>query len=81
MAGRMSTGRSYPPPPPPPPPASRSQGAGVATAPRPATAGPTHEQIARRAREIWLAKGCPVGQDTQNWLEAEAQLRAQRESR
>lgn len=36
-----------------------------------------HERIAQLAREIWEAKGCPVGQDMQNWQEAEAQLRAE----
>lgn len=37
----------------------------------------THEQIAQRAREIWTKRGCKVGQDEQNWLEAEAQLKAE----
>jgi hypothetical protein len=37
----------------------------------------THEQIAQRARDIWRAKGCPAGQDEQNWREAEMQLRAE----
>jgi hypothetical protein len=37
---------------------------------------PTHDQIAQRAKEIWQTKGCPSGQDKQNWLEAERQLRA-----
>ena len=36
----------------------------------------THEQIAKRAYEIWLAKGRPLGLDDQNWAEAEAELRA-----
>ena len=35
---------------------------------------PTHKQIEDRAREIWQRKGCPGGQDEQNWIEAEAQL-------
>jgi len=35
----------------------------------------THQQIAQRAREIWRQKGCPVGQDEKNWIEAEAQLK------
>jgi hypothetical protein len=35
----------------------------------------THEMIARRAYEIWLAKGRPAGQEEQNWREAEAELR------
>ncbi len=34
----------------------------------------THDQIARKAYEIWLAKGCPQGQDYANWKEAEAAL-------
>ena len=34
----------------------------------------SHDQIARRAFEIWVAKGRPMGQDEQNWREAEAQL-------
>ena len=38
---------------------------------------PTHEQISKRAHEIWLKKGCKPGQDEQKWLEAEAQLRAE----
>jgi hypothetical protein len=36
---------------------------------------PTHKQIEDRAMEIWRRKGCPCGQDEQNWLEAEAQLK------
>jgi hypothetical protein len=35
----------------------------------------THQQIEERARKIWQQKGCPVGQDEKNWLEAEAQLK------
>jgi len=38
----------------------------------------THEQIARRARAIWEAKGRPTGQDERIWHEAEAQLKAER---
>ena len=54
----------------------------VGTLNRPADAGrsntnhvPTHKQIEDRAREIWHRKGCPSGQDEQNWVEAEAQLK------
>lgn len=36
---------------------------------------PSREQIAERAKAIWQQKGCPCGQDEQNWLEAERQLR------
>lgn len=33
-----------------------------------------HEQIAKRAFDIWVAKGRPQGQDHQNWQEAEQAL-------
>jgi len=35
---------------------------------------PTHDQIARRAYEIFEKSGRVPGQDIQNWLEAERQL-------
>jgi hypothetical protein len=53
---------------------------GTAVAVRPTiTKGPapTHDQISKRAHDLWLKKGCKHGQDEQNWLEAEAQLRAE----
>lgn len=34
----------------------------------------THDEIAHKAYEIWLAKGRPPGQADQNWREAEAAL-------
>ncbi len=37
--------------------------------------GPTYQEIADRAKEIWRKKGCPNGQDESNWFEAEAQLK------
>lgn len=36
-----------------------------------------HDKIAARAAEIWDRKGRPQGQDVQNWMEAEAELRAE----
>jgi Protein of unknown function (DUF2934) len=36
----------------------------------------THEAIAARAREIWIAQGCPPNCDEPIWLEAEAELLA-----
>ena len=36
---------------------------------------PTHDAIARQAYELWQNRGCPVGQDTELWLEAERQLK------
>ena len=35
----------------------------------------THEQIAERAKSIWMKHGCPYGQDEKNWQEAENQLK------
>ncbi len=37
--------------------------------------GPTHEQIAQRAQDIWKRHGCPPGEDRENWFEAEAELK------
>ncbi|MGI6525167.1 MAG: DUF2934 domain-containing protein [Bdellovibrionota bacterium] len=37
----------------------------------------TQEQIALRAWSIWQEKGCPQGQDFQNWVQAEQELRAE----
>ncbi|MEM6259324.1 MAG: DUF2934 domain-containing protein [Planctomycetota bacterium] len=34
----------------------------------------THDQIAQKAYEIWMAKGCPDGQDEANWNEAKSEL-------
>ena len=33
-----------------------------------------HDQIAKRAFGIWVAKGRPTGQDDQNWREAKQAL-------
>src|SRR5215204_6259088 len=35
---------------------------------------PSHEEVARRAEEIWKAQGCPTDRDTEIWFEAERQL-------
>jgi hypothetical protein len=35
---------------------------------------PTKAEIARKAYFIYLAQGCPHGQDARHWFEAEAQL-------
>jgi hypothetical protein len=37
-------------------------------------AKPTHDQIAAKAHEIWIAKGRPDGLCAQNWAEAEQLL-------
>ena len=36
-----------------------------------------HDKIQMRAYEKWLKKGRPHGSDVQNWLEAEAELKAE----
>lgn len=35
----------------------------------------THEDISKRAREIWEREGRPEGRDMEHWLQAEAELR------
>jgi hypothetical protein len=37
----------------------------------------THDRIAMLAYEKWMKRGCPHGSDQQDWLEAEAELRAE----
>jgi hypothetical protein len=41
---------------------------------------PTEQDIAQRARDLWLERGQPTGQDTQIWLEAERQLKTTAEA-
>ena len=36
-----------------------------------------HEKIAMRAYEKWVKRGRPAGTDVQDWIEAEAELRAE----
>ncbi len=36
-----------------------------------------HEKIAMRAYEKWCKRGRPQGTDLQDWIEAEAELRAE----
>jgi hypothetical protein len=43
---------------------------------QPTTRVPTDDQIAQRAYEIFLARGGPHGQDIEDWLRAEQELRA-----
>lgn len=37
--------------------------------------GPTHEQIAQKAHELWVKNGSKHGEDQRHWLEAEALLK------
>jgi hypothetical protein len=73
---------------PPPPPAAPAKAATpsvpaafaapvvVKTNAPPAKRTVTRDQIAKRAYEIWVAKGRPAGQDLQNWQQAERELLA-----
>jgi len=59
-------------------PASSSQaGSGSIANVVPLRPGPTHEQIAERAKAIWIQRGRIPGQDQANWYEAESQLKAE----
>ena len=40
----------------------------------------SHEEISRRAEELWRQQGCPQGRDDEIWYEAERQLRDSRQS-
>lgn len=57
-------------------PASRKKAAVPKTGKTIIAVAPSKEQISVRAYEIWLRKGRPLGQDQQNWLEAESELKA-----
>lgn len=49
----------------------------VAAAVNPASACkpcPSHAEVAKRAFEIWVRKGRPVGRDLENWNDAEREL-------
>lgn len=35
------------------------------------------EKVAARAYQKWMQKGCKHGHDTQDWLEAEAEIKAE----
>jgi hypothetical protein len=57
-------------------PAKPTAAAPEAAKPVAAPAAPkvSFDQIKARAYEVWLRKGCPSGQDVQNWEEAEREL-------
>jgi hypothetical protein len=42
----------------------------------PTNGGPSHDKVAERAYEFFLARGGTDGQDVEDWLRAEAELRA-----
>jgi hypothetical protein len=64
----------------PSPPAKASTSANTtATTNTAARTGPTHEQIARRAYEIFQARGSQPGNPEQDWHQAERELRLGRQ--
>jgi len=38
---------------------------------------PPQEKVAARAYQKWMQKGCKHGHDQQDWLEAEAEIKAE----
>jgi hypothetical protein len=42
---------------------------------------PSHEEIARRAYEIYERNGSQPGRETENWLAAEAELKAEAQNK
>lgn len=48
---------------------------------KPASATPTREEIARRAYEIYVARGRTGGHETEDWVQAERELMARANGR
>jgi hypothetical protein len=50
----------------------------AATAPEPvsSSASPSDTSIAALAYELWLARGCPIGSDQEDWFRAESLLKS-----
>ena len=54
----------------------RTETAGASTPPGPNGSAPvTNADIARRAYDLYLARGCESGHDAEDWLQAERDLR------
>jgi hypothetical protein len=60
------------------PPAKSATASNTATAAS-ARTGPTHEQIARRAYEIFMARGGQPGSPEHDWMQAERELQLGRQ--
>ncbi|HUB81677.1 MAG TPA: DUF2934 domain-containing protein [Bryobacteraceae bacterium] len=39
---------------------------------------PDHDSIAALAHQLWMARGCPVGSDLDDWYLAESMLKSQK---
>lgn len=56
---------------------ARAAGGPIAAAGPATAAGAVHrDAIAKRAYELWQARGCPHGQREEHWYEAERELQA-----
>ena len=42
-------------------------------------AHPDHASISALAYQLWLARGCPIGSDLEDWFLAESMLKSQHE--
>ena len=40
-------------------------------------ANPDHAAISALAHQLWMARGCPIGSDLEDWFLAEAMLKSQ----
>ena len=47
----------------------------TATVPTDRPEGVTEQDVARRAYDLYLARGCEHGHDVEDWLQAEQELR------
>jgi hypothetical protein len=56
--------------------APKAAKAGASTSVSAAKSVPTHEQIAKRAYELYLARGAEHGHDAEDWAQAESDLGA-----
>ena len=77
---KNKSAKPAPVPAPAPAPAAKVVAAPVKAAVKPAKAGgrfePTQEEIGVRAFEIYVSEGCQEGNDLENWLRAERELRS-----
>lgn len=48
--------------------------------PRPAATRPDATEIAALAYQLWLARGCPIGSDQDDWFRAEVMLKGRSET-
>ena len=47
----------------------------IASSPSPIASSPSQDEVARLAYSYWLSRGCTDGNDVNDWLRAEAEIR------